>query len=437
MINFRSQGFKRYFLNTSWMMSERVARIFVAFFVGVYVARYLGPERFGLLSYALSFIALFSAVATLGLDQIIIRSLVQNLETKKNILGTAFLLKIAGSLSLLVIIYIVMQLSTGDNRTMPLIMILALAYLFQSFNVIDYYFESQVIAKFSSCAKFSAMFGSSMLKVWLIWIQAPLLWFAWAFVLENALIAIFLIIFYNVKKLRIYRWRFKKKLAFDFLHDSWPLILSSLAIMVYMRIDQVMIKELLDSKSVGNYAAAVKISEAFYFIPLAINSSLFPAIIKLKQDDKRLYLSRLQKLYDLMTWLGISIALPTTIFADYLISFLFGEQFLSAAGVLKIHIWACVFVFLGNACAKWFLAENLHKYFLYRTLSGAILNVILNLALIPEFGITGAAFSTVISYFLAFYLSMAFFKSSRKNFWLATRSFNLLAAPKRIFNAND
>jgi O-antigen/teichoic acid export membrane protein len=437
MLNFRSQGFRRYFFNTSWMMAERVVRIFVSLFVGIYVARYLGPERFGLLSYALSFISLFSAVAALGLDQIVIRKLVNNEEMKKNILGTAFLLKIAGALFLLVIIYIVVQLSAGDTRTRILIMILALSIFFQSFNIIDSYFVSQVVAKFSSCAKFGAIFGSSMMKVWLIWIQAPLLWFAWAFVLENVLQAIFLLILYKVKKTGIYRWRFKKKLAFDFLHDSWPLIISSLAIMVYLRIDQIMIKAFLDSKSVGNYSVAVKVSEAFHFIPLVINSSLFPAIIKLKQENNRLYLSRLQQLYDLMTWLGISVAVSISIFADYLISFLFGEQFLSAAGILKINIWACVFVFLGNACAKWFIAENLQKYFLYRTLSGAILNVVLNLAFIPKFGITGAAFTTVISYFMAFYLSMAFFKPSRKNFWLATKSFNIFAVPKRIFMAND
>jgi O-antigen/teichoic acid export membrane protein len=204
-----------------------------------------------------------------------------------------------------------------------------------------------------------------------------------------------------------------------------------------MRIDQIMIKAILDSKSVGNYAVAVKISEAFYFIPLAISSSLFPAIIKSRQESSELYLAGLQKLYDLMTWLGILIAIPMTIFADYLISFLFGEKFLFAAGALKIHIWACVFVFLGTASGKWFIAENLQRYSLYRTLSGAILNVILNLAFIPKFGIKGAAYSTVISYFLAAYLSMAFFPASRKNFWLATKSFNFLSAPKRIFNIND
>jgi O-antigen/teichoic acid export membrane protein len=436
MINFRSKGFKRYFFNTSWMMAERVVRIFVSLFVGIYVARYLGPEGFGLLSYALSFVALFSAIATLGLNQILIRKLVKKEDTKNNILGTAFLLQIAAALSLLVIIYIVVKLSTGDDRTRILIMTLALAIFFQSFNIIDFYFESQVVAKFSSWAKFSAMLGSSIMKVCLICIQAPLLWFAWAFVLENIIQAILLIIFYNEKKMGIYRWRFKKKLACDLLHDSWPLILSSLAIMVYLRIDQVMIKAFLDSKSVGNYAVAVKISEAFHFIPLTINSSLFPAIIKSKQINSKLYLARLQKLYDLMTWLGITVALTISIFADYLIALLFGEQFLSAAGVLKINIWACVFVFLGNACAKWFIAENLQKYFLYRTLSGAILNVVLNLVFIPGFGIKGAAFCSVISYFMAFYLSMAFFKPSRKNFWLATKSFNLFAAPKRIFSAD-
>ena len=413
-------------------MFERIVRIFVTFFVGIYVARYLGPERFGLLGYSLSLVALFSSVATLGLDQIVIRNLVHDSEAKNNILGTAFFLKVTGSFVLLSIIQIFTVFTAGDSRTKILIIILALSIFFQSFDVIDFYFESQVAAKFSSCAKFSARLGSSMLKVWLIYIQAPLVWFAWAFVLENALLAAFLVILYNFKELKIFRWRFRKELALDFLHDSWPLILSGLSVMVYLRIDQVMIKTILDNESVGNYAVAVKISEAFYFIPLAISSSLFPAIIKSKQENNGLYLARLQKLYDLMTWLGISIAIPTMIFADYLIRFLFGEQFSIAAEVLKIHIWSCVFVFLGFACAKWFIAENLQRYSFYRTLSGAILNIILNLAFIPKFGIKGAAFSTVISYFLATYLSMAFFKPSRKNFWLATKSFNLIAASKRI-----
>jgi O-antigen/teichoic acid export membrane protein len=418
-------------------MFERVIRIFVTFFVGIYVARYLGPERFGLLGYCLSIIALFSSVATLGLDQIVIRNLIQSPERKSNIIGTAFLLKMMASLCMLFIIYIFVQLNASDNRTKILIIILSIGIFFQSFNVIDFYFESQVMAKFSSWAKFGAKLGSSLMKVWLIYIQAPLLWFAWAFVLEYVLLSIFLVIFYNVKKLRSNRWRFKKKLAFGFLNDSWPLIISGLAIMVYLRIDQVMIKSILDNESVGHYAVAVKISEAFYFIPLAITSSLFPAIIKSKQENNQLYTARLQRLYDLMTCLGISIALPTAIFAEHLIGLLFGGQFSPAARVLQIHIWACVFVFLGNACAKWFIAENLEKYFLYRSLSGAILNIVLNLVLIPKFGINGAAFSTVISYFSATYLSMLFFKPSRKNFWLATKSFNLFAAPKRIFSIKN
>jgi O-antigen/teichoic acid export membrane protein len=437
MINFRSQGFKRYFLNTSWILFERVIRIFVTFFVGIYVARYLGPERFGLLGYSLSIIALFASVATLGLDKIVIRNLVQNPERTSNIMGSAFILKVIASIFLLFIIYIFVQLTDSDNRTKFLIMILAISIFFQSFNVIDFYFESQVLAKFSSWANFGARLGSSIIKVWLIYTQAPLLWFAWAFVLENALFSFFLVIFYEVKKLRISRWRFKRKLAFGFLSDSWPLILSSLAIIVYLRIDQVMIKIILNNEAVGNYAVAVKISEAFYFIPFAITGSLFPAIIKSKQENNQLYTDRLQRLYDLMTCLGISIALPMTIFAEQLIGLLFGGQFPSAAGAFKIHIWACVFVFLGNACAKWFIAENLEKYFLYRSLSGALLNIILNLAFIPKFGINGAAFSTVISYFSATYLSMAFFKASRKNFWLATKSFNLFVAPKRIFSTKN
>jgi O-antigen/teichoic acid export membrane protein len=195
-----------------------------------------------------------------------------------------------------------------------------------------------------------------------------------------------------------------------------------------------MIKSILDSEAVGNYAVAVRISEAFYFIPMAVSSSLFPAIINAKQMDTTLYFNDIQRLYDLMTWMGVAIALPTTILADGLITHLFGDKYLFAAGALKIHIWAGVFVFLGVASGKWLVAENLQKYSFYRTLIGMIVNVVLNLVFIPKYGIKGAAYATVLSYLSAVYLSMAFIRPIRKNFWMATKSFNPVAARKRIFN---
>ena len=183
-----------------------------------------------------------------------------------------------------------------------------------------------------------------------------------------------------------------------------------------------MIKEMLDPESVGNYSAAVSLSEAWYFIPMAITSSVFPAIINAKKHSEELYYQRLQKLYDLMVWLAVTIALPTTFLAPWIIRVLYGEVFSQAAGVLSIHIWAGVFVFLGVASKNWLLTENLQIFSTINTSIGALANIVLNYILIKNMGINGAAISTLISYFIAAYLCLAFFDRTRLNFLNLTKS---------------
>jgi len=146
-----------------------------------------------------------------------------------------------------------------------------------------------------------------------------------------------------------------------------------------MKVDQIMIKEFLDSAAVGQYSAAVRLSEAWYFIPTIICSSLFPAIINAKIKSKVLYLSRLQRLFDLMVVLGIVIIIPVLIFGDWVILLLYGEAFNETAAVLKIHIWAGVFVFLGVANQKWFISENLQSYNIICLGLGMVANVFHNL----------------------------------------------------------
>lgn len=434
MIDIRSRNFSRYFVNTSWTIAERVIRMLVSLFVGILVARYLGPEHFGLLSYAISFVALFSSIATLGLDEIVIRDLVETRDPKDAILGTSFVLKSIGVSVLILVVCGAMDLTSSEKYTNALMMIVVAGSLFQPLNVFDLYFQSQVLAKFTSSAQFFSLILSSTVRILLIAFKAPLVWFAWAVFLENAILGIGLFVIYHKQDLGIRSWRFSKDLAAKLLHNSWPLMLSGMAIMIYMRIDQVMIKEMLNNEAAGNYAVAVRLSEAFYFIPMAVCSSLFPAIIDAKKVGPEVYTYRLQKLYDLMVWLAVAVAIPTTFLAEHFINLLLGAQYTSAAGVLRIHVWAGVFVFSGVASGKWLVAENLQHYSFYRTLAGAAVNVMLNLILIPLMGINGAALATVVSYCAAAYLSMAFFKHTRETFRLVTKSLNPIGANKRVFH---
>jgi len=434
MIGTRSENLKRYLANTSWTLAERVIRILVSLFVGILIARYLGPEHFGILSYAISFVALFSSIATLGLDEIVIRNLVEARDPKDKILGTSFVLKGVGASALILVVYGAMNLTSSEKNTNSLILIIAAGSLFQPLNVFDLYFQSQVLARFTSSAQLFSLILSSGARLLLIIFKASLVWFAWAIFFENALLGIGLLLFYRKQALKIRSWRFSKELATKLLHHSWPLMLSGMAIMIYMRIDQVMIKEMISNEAAGNYAVAVRLSEAFYFIPMAICGSLFPAILDAKKIGLEVYTRNLQKLYDLMVWLAVAIAIPTAFFAEDFITLLLGAQYASSASALRIHVWAGVFVFSGVASGKWLVAENLQTYSFYRTFAGAVVNVLLNLILIPIMGINGAALATVASYCIAAYLSMAFFKHSRRTFWLVTKSLNPIGANKRIFH---
>jgi len=207
------------------------------------------------------------------------------------------------------------------------------------------------------------------------------------------------------------------------LKDSWPLILSGLAIMVYMKIDQIMIGEMLGETAVGLYSAAVKISEVWYFIPIVITSSLFPSIVEAKKQDEKLYYKRLQQLYSLMILISAAIALPMTFLSDWVIRFLYGDAYLLAASVLSIHIWAGIFVFLGVASGQWLLIENLQKIALKRTLFGVISNIILNFFLIQKLSIFGAALATLISQSIAAFFYDFFDQSTKKIFFLKLKAF--------------
>ncbi len=415
-------GFRKYFANTSWLLGERALRIAVSLFVGIYVARYLGPERFGLLSYALSFVGIFVALATLGLDEVVVRELIKTPEQREKILGTSFLLKLVGTLLMWAAILVAIPLTENDLQTNILIIIIAFGTVFQAFNVIDLNFQAKVKSKYVVHAQFVQLIISSIVKIILVVNEAPLIWFASVYSLDVIVLAMGLVFAYLYNGDNIFSWKWSFETSKYLLHDSWPLILAGVVISVYMKIDQVMIKEMLGAKEVGLYAAAVKLSEAWYFIPMAIASSLFPAIINAKVYQKEVYYQRLQKLYDLMVWIAIAIALPTTFLSTLVVEFLYGKEYLGSSSVLIIHIWTAVFVFLGVASSKYLLAENFIKKTFYRTFIGALLNIIMNYYLIGIIGIQGAAISTLVSHFFAAYFYDILDKDLRIMFIMKTKS---------------
>lgn len=419
-----SKGLRKIAHNISWLFFDKIFRMGVGLIVGVWIARYLGPQQFGLWNYAISLTSLFGAFATLGLDNIVIRDIVKDPSQRYKVLGNAFFLKFIAGIAILIVTVAIIYVIKKDRLSLYLVALSSMGFVFQSFNVIDLYFQSQIRSKFAIYARNSAFFIVSLFKVFLLLTKAPLILFALAGAIEIVLCSAFLILSYTFNHLPILVWKFNAAVSKKLLADSWPLMLSALAISTYMNIDQVMIGQMLGNREVGIYSVAVKISEIWYFVPVAIVGSLFPTIIETKKRSAQLYDVRIQKLYNLMTWLGIFVAVIFSFSSAFIIHVLYGINYVSASPILSLHIWAGIAVCLGVASNNWLIAENLQKYGFYRTIQGAVINVVLNFLLLPKFGSVGAAIATVVSYFYSVF-GVIFFNKTRKTGFMMLKSFLL------------
>ncbi|NMF63047.1 flippase [Brasilonema octagenarum] len=418
-----NSGLRAIIANTGWLFADRILRMGVGLLVGVWIARYLGVQQYGLLNYAIAFVSLFSPFATLGLDNVVVRDLVRDSSHKKQILGTTFWLKLLGGVgSVLLSVGFICLIRQDENSTVWLVAILATAGIFQALDTIDLWFQSQVQSKYTVVAKNTAFVIITLIKIALLKMQASLIAFAWASLAEIGLGAVGLAITYKVKGHSLWVWRWSFPLAKALLKESLPHLFSGLAILIYMKIDLIMLGQMLGDNAVGIYSAATRISEVWYFIPTAITSSVSPSIYTARQTNEDLYYRRIGQLLRLLVLLSLAIALPMTFLSGTITSMLFGNAYAGAGPILAIHIWAALFVFMGVATSPWFNAESLAHLSMYITFMGAIINVLLNLFLIPSYAGVGAAIATVISYAYASFLSNAIHPSTHKIFQYQMKS---------------
>jgi PST family polysaccharide transporter len=416
-------GARRVFANTAWLFAERAVRLGVGVVVTALVARYLGPDRFGLLSYAIAFASLFGAIATLGLDEIVIRDIVRSPGASAEILGTTFVLKLAASIvTVALAVGGIALVRPGDTGYLALVAVVSAGTVFTAFNAIDLWFQSQVLSKHVVLARNTSYLLTAGARLTLVWVSAPVIAFAALLSGELLLTAISLSFAYHITGKSFRCWHVTIRRGRTLLAQSWPLMLSGIAILIYMRIDVIMLGQMTSETEVGIYGAATRLSEIWYVVPLAIVSSVFPAIVRSREADRLLYNRRLLRLLSLMSMLAIGVALPLTFLSGWLVAIVFGPSFHAAAPVLAIHIWAALFVFWGVAQQPWFVNEGLMRLSLTRTACGAVVNVVLNLFLIPAYGSIGAAISTVIAYAVAVVLLNAFDSRTRDIFVLQLKS---------------
>ncbi len=424
--------FQRILGNIVWLFVDRVLSIGVAFFISVWVARYLGPSDLGTFKYVNAFVFLFSPLATLGMNNVVIRELVEDPAAKNEIMGTAFFLRITcGFLTTLLIILSVFLFPPENSNIQLFVSISASIFLFKVFAVIDDWFQSQVESKYPVFSRNITLVVLSTLKIAFIHYHAPLILFIWLPVIEAALYSFLIVIFYGQRNhyQSLLSWKLNLDRGKYIFQESLPLLFTGIAVSLYLMADQVMLGQMAGNRAVGIYSVAASLSEMWYMIPGIFSSSLYPAVIKLKQADKQIYTKRLQQYYDLMALMAYGVIACVLPAAGFVINALYGADYAAAIPILYVHLWTCLFTFIGIAQSTWLTSEGLQKQNFIATAVGAVLNILLNLWLIPFLEGMGAAIATLISYATASYFFYLFFPETRSNTFLMTKS---LLLPLRI-----
>lgn len=398
----RQNNFSRMIINSGWLFMDRAVRLGLGLIISIWLVRYLGSAQFGSYSYAAAFVAIFTPLAGLGLETIVVRELIRQPEKHDEILGTAFVLTLAGGLVAVAgAAGTIGFLRPNDAVSFWLVVIFASALIFQAFDVIGMWFQSQVAARPVVMAANIARVVSALIKIILMVMQAPLMIIAVAVTAEFVLVAIGMIVIYVAKGRRLWGWRINPTLARQLLVASWPLAVSLIASTLYLRLSLLMLGNLVNNEVVGIYAAAVRVSEICYTLPPAVMASAFPFILETRQVSLTRYYQQLQLLFSIMVGLAGFIAIPTTIFADPITAILYGPAYAATAPVLAIHIWTVLFVFVGAAQAAWDAAEGLTGLALARAAVGSLTVAGLGLTLVPKYGAAGMALATVVAYALS------------------------------------
>lgn len=399
-------GLKAVIHNTGWLMFDRMIRLLLGLFVGAWVARFLGPAQFGTLAYVVAFIAIFQAIAKLGADSIVVRDIVHAPEKAGHTLGTLFALRLfAGLIGWVVAILVVTITNPDDNQLILLTAIVGATVVFQAADTIDLWFQSQSQSRRTVLSKLAAYGLANGLKVILILAGASLTAFAFTIMLEFLLAAIGLFVAYRRFPTRD-RWTFTSGFVRHILSQSWPFLLSSLSIIIYMRIDQIMLKSIRGEHELGIYAAALPLSQLWQAIPITLATSLAPYVARKKLEGPEAYEQSLLYVFRLVGGLSLGASIVTALSAPFIIPFLYGPTYAAAIDVLIIHVFSNVFIALGVAQGLWAANDPAGGRVMFvKTLCGGAASIAINIIVIPRWGAMGAAMTAVIAQFLAAVLS--------------------------------
>lgn len=414
---------QKIYSNLFWSLNGKIVNLLGSLFVGILVTRYLGPEQFGLMNYVISYVMLFQILASFGLDSIEIREEARSKQEYNKYIGTAFGLKLSLGVVVLILCVATSLLLEADRFTTSMVALYAISMIANSFNVIRNYFMAIVDNEYVVKSEIARVIVGALIKVALVISGAGLVWFIAATTFDTVLVAGGYVVSYKKKAGRLTAWSFDRKTAAFLLRESFPLMFTSAAVIIYQRIDQVMIGQMLDNNAVGMFSVAVRIVDIIIYIPFILSDTLTPVLVSAREKSDDEYRQKAQRFINISFWSTFLVALVVSLLSKWILLLLFGRQYVGAGIVLAVLAFKSVTVALSSSAGKMLIIEGIQKWAILRDITGCIVCVSLNYFLLPRYGIIAAAFIAIMSNLTAGYLSDAFIPAYRHIFVRQTRVF--------------
>ena len=400
--------------NALWLIGGKVAQMVLSLIVGILTARYLGPGNYGLTNYGAAYVGFFSSLCTLGINSVIVKDFVDNPDDQGKAIGTTLVLRFISSvISIIMITSVVCVIDAGEKDTIIVVILCSLSLVFHIFDTFTYWFQYIYKAKATAVALFSAYFATSVYKIVLLVLDKDVAWFAFATSVDYIVLAI--ILFFTYKRMNGPVLTFSFAKAKSLLGSSYHYILSGMMVAIYGQTDKLMIKQMMTETDVGYYATAVAICNMWVFVLMAIKDAMYPTILRLYKIDREAFNKKNRQLYCIIFYISVIVSLIFTVFGGLIVRILYGEEFLPATMPLKIITWYTAFSYLGVARNAWIVCENKQKYLKYMYVGAAMLNVGINAILIPIWGVSGAAFASLITQIFTSIILPAMIPDMREN----------------------
>lgn len=416
---------KKILSNSFWMIIQHLYSMLSSLIIIAMVARFLGPSDYGLINYCASVITIFTTLAGLGLENLIVSEIIRNPDKEGGFLGTALVMRLVSSLiSYPLILLLISTLNPGNNTLLLVAAFQSLGMVFQTYDVLVYWFRLKLKMKYVSIAIICAITVASIFRIILLLNKATVEWFALAISVQALASGVLIAAFYIRKtdtKLKV-----SAKDARSLLRISYNCIISSMSIIIYMEADKIILEKMTDSAHVGVYSAAVLLATCWQFIPNSLIDSSRPVVLEKRKVSLEEYLDQFKLVMAGVNLMSFLFAFLMTCLGWIVIFVIYGQEYIGAFVPLVILSWSSFVGVSGYTRTLWITGEGLYKYEKYFAVSAAVLNIVLDVLFIWQFGIVGAAVATFITYVYEVLIVPLFFKDTRVFTKMYFQSFKMI-----------